>query len=433
MGHQVRIRLLGPVTVVALLSALPATSLADQHETCVVVGDKVTSRSQARVGEPVAVRLTLRADCPESPDHAVDVVLAIDTSNSMFRTGMIEGAKQAAHTFVNEIDLSVHRVALVTFSTTAHLDLAFSHDAAELGEAIDRVTVPQGQTNIADAIDIAFAEISGNARQQSTHALVLLSDGFPNRPNPDPGAAALASADTAKLAGVRIVTVGLGRVVDLHETLLRQLASCEDDYYYSPTAEGLEDLYTEIAAAVARTTVREVVITDTLSADVVFATGSAVPAATVRGPQLQWTMTSLPQSGSAWTYQVLPVRPGVYPVNDYAEASYIDIDAVRKKFFFPIPSISVDPPGPVPPSETPRPGTTPAPECVCQAIRNRVPSVVVAAALANPDRYQGWQELLDPGKPASPANPPRECLSLRSNSSPYHPLYNSVVWRAGCP
>jgi hypothetical protein len=70
---------------------------------------------------------------------------------------------------------------------------------------------------------------------------------------------------------------------------------------------------------------------------------------------------------------------------------------------------------------------------VCRDVVRQVPGVVIDHALANPARYNGWQMPLDPGKPPSPANPLRECLSLRSNSSPYHPLYNSVLWRAGCP
>jgi hypothetical protein len=59
--------------------------------------------------------------------------------------------------------------------------------------------------------------------------------------------------------------------------------------------------------------------------------------------------------------------------------------------------------------------------------------VVIHDALANPERYYGWQMPLDPGKPVSPANPRRECLSLTNVAMPYHPLWNPPIWRAGCP
>ncbi len=99
----------------------------------------------------------------------------------------------------------------------------------------------------------------------------------------------------------------------------------------------------------------------------------------------------------------------------------------------PTPTSTDEGPGPgLTPSPTPRrPG--PAAECVCPDVLRQVPRVVIHHALANPERYYGWRYLLDPGKPPGPANPLRECLSLRSNSSPYHPLFNSVAWRVGCP
>jgi hypothetical protein len=58
---------------------------------------------------------------------------------------------------------------------------------------------------------------------------------------------------------------------------------------------------------------------------------------------------------------------------------------------------------------------------------------VISDALANPERYFGWLMLLDPGKPHSPANPYRECLSLMNIAMPYHPVWNKPQWRVGCP
>lgn len=66
-------------------------------------------------------------------------------------------------------------------------------------------------------------------------------------------------------------------------------------------------------------------------------------------------------------------------------------------------------------------------------VRERVPGVVVNDAVANPARYYGWLMLLDPGKPPSPANPPRTCLTLRSVGLAYHPVWNKPEWRVGCP
>ncbi len=88
------------------------------------------------------------------------------------------------------------------------------------------------------------------------------------------------------------------------------------------------------------------------------------------------------------------------------------------------------------PTRTPKPlpSVTPDhPHCICPIVFDRVPPVVIADAISNPETYYGWQYLLDPGKPPSPANPPRECLSLMNVSMPYHFMWNKPIWRVGCP
>jgi hypothetical protein len=85
------------------------------------------------------------------------------------------------------------------------------------------------------------------------------------------------------------------------------------------------------------------------------------------------------------------------------------------------------------PTETPTATPTPVAYCVCADLWRRVPAVVIADALTQPERFYGWLYLLDPGKPPSPANPPRTCLSLHQVGLAYHPLWNKPEWRVGCP
>jgi len=61
-----------------------------------------------------------------------------------------------------------------------------------------------------------------------------------------------------------------------------------------------------------------------------------------------------------------------------------------------------------------------------------VPQVVILDAMANPARYYGWRYPLDLGKPPSPANPPRECLTLPNTTVSFHPLWNRPLWKVGC-
>ena len=87
------------------------------------------------------------------------------------------------------------------------------------------------------------------------------------------------------------------------------------------------------------------------------------------------------------------------------------------------------------------PGETGA-GCVCRITHSKAPSAAIAYALANPEQIWGWNRLLDEGKPGAPPyptpghdappNPRRTCLDIWNRGIPYHPLFNSVVWRAGC-
>jgi len=89
--------------------------------------------------------------------------------------------------------------------------------------------------------------------------------------------------------------------------------------------------------------------------------------------------------------------------------------------------------GPTPvdtPMPPPRPTVAPG---ACPSLTNLVPAAVINAALSNPASVQGYNELQNPGVPASPWNVRRTSLSLRNPAIPFHPLYNGLVYKAGCP
>jgi Tol biopolymer transport system component len=81
------------------------------------------------------------------------------------------------------------------------------------------------------------------------------------------------------------------------------------------------------------------------------------------------------------------------------------------------------------PSPVPTPSTGPR---VCPQVIGRVPPAVLADALAQPDRVQGWGQPANPGRPPGPDNPLRTWLTLLDLGKPYGPA-NGVLWRAGCP
>ncbi len=76
----------------------------------------------------------------------------------------------------------------------------------------------------------------------------------------------------------------------------------------------------------------------------------------------------------------------------------------------------------------------PCPAAVtCRRLTGRVPDAAIQAALANPSNVMGWLDRCNPAIPGSPVNGLRYNLSLRNSAVPYHPIYNHLVFRCGCP
>ena len=73
------------------------------------------------------------------------------------------------------------------------------------------------------------------------------------------------------------------------------------------------------------------------------------------------------------------------------------------------------------------------PSVVCPQIVGLVPRAQIDRAVADPTHVPGYGQLRRSDLPPGPGNPPRERLSLRALSVPYHPLHNALVFRAGCP
>ncbi len=66
------------------------------------------------------------------------------------------------------------------------------------------------------------------------------------------------------------------------------------------------------------------------------------------------------------------------------------------------------------------------------ALEKYVPQQVINDALANPSSVQGYGARCYPSQPPSPYNLTRHYLSLR-RPVPYHPLFNGLIYKCGCP
>lgn len=69
---------------------------------------------------------------------------------------------------------------------------------------------------------------------------------------------------------------------------------------------------------------------------------------------------------------------------------------------------------------------------MCDRLTGRVPAAAIAEALANPDSVGGWNQRCFPGLPEGPNNGLRQYLGLTNPGLPFHPLFNTLIWRCGC-
>jgi hypothetical protein len=327
--------LLGPATQAL---AAPALQEPPAEETCVLTGDKLASPARVVLGDSVQIRLSLSADCPPATYRPADLFIVMDSSLSMQSDGKMTAAKNAAVAFVDRTDLATHRIGVIAFYGSTIERSGLSQDAQALRSAIQGIDTRQG-TNIAAAVDAAQASLAANGRPEAHKVIMLITDGSPNLPSPDPKTAAVRSAATAKLAGTEIFTIGLGRDADAN--LLANVATDDDHYYFSPSGAELTQVYAAIAVLVTDSVIRNLVLADDLTSEVKLVDGTANPTATVSGDVLNWTADSLPSDGLTWVYQVTPQKVGTYPTNTRAAVTYRDADGENREFVFPVPTITV--------------------------------------------------------------------------------------------
>jgi len=137
----------------------------------------------------------------------LDLLFAVDTSRSMLSNDVqpnrLERVKLAAQDLVNQ--LQGDRVGLIAFAGRAFLQAPLTIDyeaAVESINDLDTKTIPEGGTNISEAINLAVNTFGKSAA--GNRALIIFTDG--EELNGD----AVKTAKSAADGGVRVFTVGVG-------------------------------------------------------------------------------------------------------------------------------------------------------------------------------------------------------------------------------
>jgi len=137
----------------------------------------------------------------------LDLLIAVDTSRSMLSNDVqpnrLERVKLATRDLVNE--LQGDRVGLIAFAGRAFLQAPLTIDYEAVMESIndlDTKTIPEGGTNISEAITLATQSFGKSA--VGNRALIIFTDGE------ELSGDAMKSAKMAADAGVHIFTIGVG-------------------------------------------------------------------------------------------------------------------------------------------------------------------------------------------------------------------------------
>ena len=144
--------------------------------------------------------------------RGVDIVVALDVSDSMLvedaeaggKLSRLERAKREIADLLRIV--GGDRIGLVAFAGTAFLEcpLTLDYGAAHLFlSAIDTDLIPVKGTAIGAALRTSLEAFEGGSH--ASRAIILITDGE------DHTGEALAAAEEAKLAGVRVFVIGIGR------------------------------------------------------------------------------------------------------------------------------------------------------------------------------------------------------------------------------
>lgn len=193
-------------------------------------------------GQPMQLVAATRAG-EEGP---VNTVLVIDRTGSMAFANKMEGAKQAAATFVNLMRPG-DKTALIQFDTEVDTLQPLTDDKAALLASIQKI-YPRGNTMLYDTIARAGKYFEGVSGRK---AMIVVTDGMDN--------ASKLNLDTLtqqlQTAGYSVYTVGLGAKAAgygsqdaIDEAALQQIATASSGTYaYALDASQLNGLYQQLS------------------------------------------------------------------------------------------------------------------------------------------------------------------------------------------
>ena len=269
----------------------------------------------------------------------IDCVFVIDAS----ATSQIAAAKQFAFDLLDMFS-EEDRVGVVTFSTTAQLAVPLTSSRLAVKTAIADMETG-GKSAFGDALQIARQELLADGRTDAILVEVLLTDGQ-NNAGRDPRG----EGDVASEAGIKIVSVGIGYLID--SNLLDEFAAKTNGLFFnrptSSTIARIDDILTVNAAG------KDVMVSKVLPSDIRYVGATPSPTRVISNPDGTTTLTFSVGTiglGGEWKGEITiqATRKGALSTDAGSTVSYVSFRGVKNTIAIPGSSLSAIVP-PAPPS-----------------------------------------------------------------------------------
>jgi hypothetical protein len=243
------------------------------------------------------------------PDRKQFRVLQVLDQSSSMASGPgspFERAVNAAASFIENVVSDNCQVGVIGFNDEARLIHPVSSAKKAVIGALEKIQ-PGGGTNIAAGLQqaaLALNDLTTTGARPS-NVVLLLSDGASDFE------LALQAAQVLKDRGVRLITIAFGAYAD--ETLLRQIASSDQDYYETLDAAVLDQLYRVIGDSVSNLAGYRAVVEEKIASDsfLLSATGypTSLESRCVAG-EAKWFFPFVQKSARDIPYRITPMRSG---------------------------------------------------------------------------------------------------------------------------
>jgi len=235
----------GAIPLAVLLLMLAWTSWAVMGEGALHIDQAISPSEIYVVGtgeeeDATAATLNLSIAAPATfYRYPIDCLLLIDVSE----TSDLVAAKQFAYGVIDQLGVN-DRMGLISYSTTAELDMPMTHNVGAVKLAVADLTTG-GRSAMGLAMQMARREFQYVGRDDAVHVIILVTDGQSSVGiEPDD------EGEAAAQMGIKIISVGNGMLIN--RNLLETFASQTDGLFFASASERTHtDIFTHLDVTLA--------------------------------------------------------------------------------------------------------------------------------------------------------------------------------------